>query len=68
MHYEGYCRGGPWDGKQMSHMYNKFGMMVVPKLEQAMSEDPYTPVVTVYGEYQHVAGQWIWHPNDMPCL
>jgi len=52
--YEGICRGGPIDGKQLAHT-SKIFTVVVP----VQTKDPHT-FDTQHYEYKFILGQWVW--------
>jgi hypothetical protein len=61
--YEGYCRGGPWDGKQYAHYQKTMVIETMPSYPLGLiGKIPFLHKTA--GEYQHVAGQWIWHPYE----
>lgn len=61
--YEGYCRGGPWDGKQYAHYAKVMVIQTMPNCSLADVGRVDFNYKTA-GEYRHVAGQWIWHPYE----
>jgi hypothetical protein len=66
--YQGRCRGGPWDGKDLESVWRRHKVVIMPPLRIKYPPD-YTPPDRLeqdqlkYGHYEHVLGQWVWHAD-----
>jgi len=60
--YEGRCRGGPLDGKDLAHTSSVYRVVIpVWNGKPFWSEAPFD---AEHGEYRHVANQWIWQTRS----
>jgi hypothetical protein len=64
MPYSGRCRGGVWDGKDLSSEWRTYQVPFIEplSLRAAFGDAPLdASVIVKYGFYEYVLGQWVWH-------
>ncbi|HEY2245676.1 MAG TPA: hypothetical protein VGH47_15910 [Xanthobacteraceae bacterium] len=65
--FQGRCRGGPWDGKDLEADREIYKVALMPPLQVKYPPD-YTPsdrIELTWGTYHHVLGQWVWRQDAM---
>jgi hypothetical protein len=60
--YEGFCAGGPYDGKVLAWENKNYYVAVYsnPPLESYVEDDPRDLPTLDFGCYRFILGKWMW--------